>query len=712
VSGPTPGFVSTVFADEYANAVPPTNLNPKVVTTGFATIDPQYALESYAKQYATVQRYQQVIVRNRRAVDISQRVTKMSLSLSTAELSELTINVDDPDFLLLSSGVFVGSPAVTYQGLQLELAGIETDVGARGALILRARSSFVQKLKRRRGPLVVQGGPQAFIGVECGRVGMAYVTDTDQMIPGVQAADYYTRTSRDWQPYVQPTTLQAEDEIPSSWTTFKRLAQERGWLMFESANVLYFAPPSFLFRLSRIVRVRWAGTPDQVRAKPTKLVRSAYGVVVGPDGLQRPQVLTAGGLTAPDVIDCLEPPKCTYSQDQLGVSINFKVASGAEGWFLPGCVVDLSGVPYFDGLYLCNTVNYDLDGPDVTITASTPIDTQAQQGGSTAGGFAASGSQGIGGYALSGSSSAALGLPVCGITMDHFLAGLRAHESGDRNLRPPFRGGPSGYYQYIESTWASWVHEALGQAAADRYPTAHSAPKAVQTQVARFQVTQTQHRFANDWGKSAAYHFYPKLADSPSEWHFVPGQEPGGGGKTNNPRVIDYVRDVLRRANGVACAGGSTARTGTGLSTNFLHMALSQIGDRYVYGASDPVTEANPDSFDCSSLVQWAAGRVGVKLPRFSGDQWQHCRGRALSPRAALDIPGALLFVDSGRVQGGEHVAIAMGDGRRDMAAHSVRLGVGVATTTPGSWDRAALIPGMHYPGIDMIGQPPRGATF
>jgi cell wall-associated NlpC family hydrolase len=42
--------------------------------------------------------------------------------------------------------------------------------------------------------------------------------------------------------------------------------------------------------------------------------------------------------------------------------------------------------------------------------------------------------------------------------------------------------------------------------------------------------------------------------------------------------------------------------------------ALAQIGDRYVFGAETNLSDANPDTFDCSELVQWAAHQAGVTV--------------------------------------------------------------------------------------------------
>jgi peptidoglycan DL-endopeptidase CwlO len=79
--------------------------------------------------------------------------------------------------------------------------------------------------------------------------------------------------------------------------------------------------------------------------------------------------------------------------------------------------------------------------------------------------------------------------------------------------------------------------------------------------------------------------------------------------------------------------------------------ARAQLGKPYVYAA------AGPDSFDCSGLVMAAFAYAGVRLPHYSGAQFD------LLPHVPLLAvqPGDLLFWGPG---GSEHVAIYVGAGR------------------------------------------------
>lgn len=98
--------------------------------------------------------------------------------------------------------------------------------------------------------------------------------------------------------------------------------------------------------------------------------------------------------------------------------------------------------------------------------------------------------------------------------------------------------------------------------------------------------------------------------------------------------------------------------------------AVSRVGAPYVWAAS------GPDSFDCSGLVMWAYGRVGVSLPHFSGAQFARSTRIAASQLA----PGDLVFWGGG---GSEHVAIYMGG---DQIVHAFGSMRGVAVTNLNGW--------------------------
>lgn len=169
----------------------------------------------------------------------------------------------------------------------------------------------------------------------------------------------------------------------------------------------------------------------------------------------------------------------------------------------------------------------------------------------------------------------------------------------------------------------------------------------------------------------------------------------GGGGGGGGTSAAGGSGGTGSTGGGNPTAGGTASvpantPTGRGSAGDFLQKALAQNGDRYVYGAETNLNDANPNTFDCSELVQWAAHQAGVTIPDGSGNQLAYCRqhGKQISVEEAIRTPGALLFKEG-------HVAISLGDGRTIEAMGSnygVRIG-----NARGRFTSGGLIPGMTY---------------
>jgi cell wall-associated NlpC family hydrolase len=80
--------------------------------------------------------------------------------------------------------------------------------------------------------------------------------------------------------------------------------------------------------------------------------------------------------------------------------------------------------------------------------------------------------------------------------------------------------------------------------------------------------------------------------------------------------------------------------------------ARKHLGAKYVYGAE------GPDSFDCSGLVQFAAKKLGIDLPRVASAQ--ATQGKAVD-KGDLK-PGDLVYFSEG--SGVSHIGIYAGDGK------------------------------------------------
>jgi cell wall-associated NlpC family hydrolase len=136
-------------------------------------------------------------------------------------------------------------------------------------------------------------------------------------------------------------------------------------------------------------------------------------------------------------------------------------------------------------------------------------------------------------------------------------------------------------------------------------------------------------------------------------------------------------------------------------TSRFVELALQQNGDRYVMGHEVGLDDADPDTFDCSELVQWAAHHVGVEITDGSWLQYLDLKQKdALMPvDEALRTPGALLFSFSEEPQFGggrpsqAHVAISLGDGRT-IEARGSKYGVGIFEAGD-RFEYGGMIPGL-----------------
>jgi putative hemolysin len=138
---------------------------------------------------------------------------------------------------------------------------------------------------------------------------------------------------------------------------------------------------------------------------------------------------------------------------------------------------------------------------------------------------------------------------------------------------------------------------------------------------------------------------------------------------------------------------------------DFVNIALTQVNKAYVFGAGFPNGIQNPEpSYDCSSLVEWAAFQVGITMPRIAQDQYNYCvsKGGSIQVSRALQTRGALLYhtPGDGNVDNISHTGISLGDGR---TVEAYDTGIGVIIGGRGSkyasehWEFAGLMPGAGY---------------
>lgn len=123
-------------------------------------------------------------------------------------------------------------------------------------------------------------------------------------------------------------------------------------------------------------------------------------------------------------------------------------------------------------------------------------------------------------------------------------------------------------------------------------------------------------------------------------------------------------REAARRLPASNAPGSSRAMRA-------VRYALSQVGDRYVWGAT------GPGAWDCSGLTLTAWRQSGVSLPHYSYAQFRGSRRIPLSQAR----PGDLVFYFG---NGARHVGLYIGNGKMVHAANP-RTGV-VVTPVLSSW--------------------------
>lgn len=94
------------------------------------------------------------------------------------------------------------------------------------------------------------------------------------------------------------------------------------------------------------------------------------------------------------------------------------------------------------------------------------------------------------------------------------------------------------------------------------------------------------------------------------------------------------------------------------LVDQLIGQAEAELGKPYAYG------DEGPNKFDCSGLMQFVFGKIGIKLPRTADQQYRFAK-----PITAPS-PGDLVFFVDGQGTA-QHVALYIGNGKMLSAPHA-----------------------------------------
>lgn len=254
----------------------------------------------------------------------AEAIAEASCEAGVQMVSEVSLTFNDPDFKLLWSGYFTMWTPVTYRGMNLVLSVIETQDEGRGKTVVKCRPKAVVDLRKRRGKLVMNNVTATdFIRAECRAVGaklVAQETSKRQQI---------VRDVKEKGQSYSPT------DYPSSWTTFVRLADECGYLVFEYGGVIYFGTPTWLASHRPKATVKW--TPSKEDASESWII-----------------------------------PEFRESLDSEDIEVRVEVPLTRYKEFLPGNSLVVTGFPKYSGTYLVTNVSYPIVGPGtIEVTAQT-----------------------------------------------------------------------------------------------------------------------------------------------------------------------------------------------------------------------------------------------------------------------------------------------------------------------------------------------------
>ncbi len=243
-------------------------------------------------------------------------VSSPRLELGQAKVGQLTLVVDDPGWTLLSAGIFLTGTPMAADGETLEVAAVAT---GDERLVVMARTAAMCALARRRGGHVRRNvSPTEWARLEVVSTGAGFVGEPTPVWGGVARPG----GERPW----------------DSRSALARLAEEMGFWFMEAANTVYFASPAWLQGLPALAPVGWGGSA----------------------GVER---------------DAARLPRFRRSVDD---------AYSARGWIQPahgspaaaakpGAVLEVSGIPTFEGTYVVAELERVLDGqagPEITVVST------------------------------------------------------------------------------------------------------------------------------------------------------------------------------------------------------------------------------------------------------------------------------------------------------------------------------------------------------
>lgn len=187
--------------------------------------------------------------------NFNEYVIEMSVNLTLDEASEIQLTVFDPNLQFLNANYFQIRQTVEYSGMRFEIAAMEVSQGSAGPLLnIQCRPSGIQELKRRKIAEVLQVATATNYAAQKARdVGLAFFGEDSA------ARKVVNQVNND----------KANESV---WDVLGSLANELGFVKFETDNRLFFSSEAYLlgkFGISGFgydagflsIPIRWNATP-------------------------------------------------------------------------------------------------------------------------------------------------------------------------------------------------------------------------------------------------------------------------------------------------------------------------------------------------------------------------------------------------------------------------------------------------------------------
>jgi len=173
--------------------------------------------------------------------DISDRVTELSVNLTTDEVSQIQMTVTDRNLEMLKANYFQIRQPVQYLGNVFEIAAMEVSQGAEEQVTLQLRPSATQQLKRDKASQVSASGGLEYVARKAREVGLRlFMEFSSPTAAAIESESTPKDTSTNTGQNNGPTAAD------SAWDTIKKVADDYQYIVFEIDNRLFFCSEPFL----------------------------------------------------------------------------------------------------------------------------------------------------------------------------------------------------------------------------------------------------------------------------------------------------------------------------------------------------------------------------------------------------------------------------------------------------------------------------------